>query len=138
MDLIFGLQEIETAAERFLSMVKDYKIFAFHGNLGAGKTSFIQAACSFLQVTDHVTSPTFAIIQTYHTLESKVIYHLDLYRVKNRQEAVEAGVEECLYSGNICFIEWPERIFDILPMETVQVFIELIDESRRRLIVKLP
>ncbi len=138
MDLTFGLHEIETAAKKFLVAVDDYKIFAFHGNMGTGKTSFIRAACTQLSVIDHVTSPTFAIIHTYHTFEGKVIYHLDLYRVKNRAEAVEAGVEDCLYSGDICFIEWPEKVFDILPLETVQVFVEIIDESRRKLVIKFP
>ena len=138
MELTFGLQEIETTAREFLTAVKDYKIFALHGNLGAGKTTFIRAVCNVLRVKDHVTSPTFNIIHTYQADNGKIIYHLDLYRVKDSAEAVNAGVEECLYSGELCFVEWPEKVFEILPLETVQVFLSVIDESHRKLEIKFP
>jgi tRNA threonylcarbamoyladenosine biosynthesis protein TsaE len=138
MELTFGLQEIETTAREFLGAVKDYKIFALHGNLGAGKTTFIRAVCNVLRVKDHVTSPTFNIIHTYNSDNGKIIYHLDLYRVKDSAEAVNAGVEECLYSGELCFVEWPEKVFEILPLETVQVFLAVIDESHRKLEIKFP
>lgn len=138
MELTFGLQEIETTARKFLAAINDHKIFAFHGNLGAGKTTFIRAICTVLRVKDHVSSPTFNIIHTYHCNDGKIIYHLDLYRVKDSAEAVSAGVEECLYSGELCFVEWPEKVFDILPPDTVQVFLEIIDKSQRRVDIKFP
>lgn len=138
MELTFGLHEIEPTAREFLAAVNEYKTFALHGNLGAGKTTFIRAVCSVLRVKDHVTSPTFNIIHTYHTDDGKLIFHLDLYRVKDSAEAVNAGVEECLYSGELCFVEWPEKVFDILPLETVQVFLSIIDESHRKLEIKFP
>src|SRR6476646_8872517 len=136
MELTFCLQEIETTAREFLAAANNYKTFALHGNLAAGKTTFIRAVCSVLRVKDHVTSPTFNIIHTYHADNGKIIYHLDLYRVKDSAEAINAGVEECLYSGELCFVEWPEKVFDILPLETVEVFLSVIDESHRKLEVK--
>ncbi|MEP6616930.1 MAG: tRNA (adenosine(37)-N6)-threonylcarbamoyltransferase complex ATPase subunit type 1 TsaE [Ginsengibacter sp.] len=138
MELTFGLDEIKNAATIFASVINGHKIFAFHGNLGSGKTTFITAVCDVLGVTDHVTSPTFSIIQTYQAVNGKIIYHLDLYRVKDHQEAVDAGVEDCLYSGELCFVEWPERVFGLFPADTVQVFIKVCDERNRHMTIKFP
>ena len=134
----FELNGIETAAKRFVEEMNDYKVFAFHGNLGAGKTTFIRAICLELGVTDHVTSPTFGIINNYQTNLGIIIYHIDLYRVKNITEAVEAGVEDCLYSGGTCFVEWPGKFFNLLPIDTVQVYLEITGEFQRRLEIKFP
>jgi tRNA threonylcarbamoyladenosine biosynthesis protein TsaE len=138
MEMEFELNGIETAAKRFLEAMKDYNVFAFHGNLGAGKTTFIRAICLELGVTDHVTSPTFGIINNYQTSRGIIIYHIDLYRVKNIAEAVDAGVEDCLYSGGICFVEWPGKFFNLLPIDTVQVYLEVTGEFQRRLEIKFP
>ena len=137
MELIFSLDEIEIAAKEFIDLLKDRAIVAFHGNLGAGKTTFIRAVCKQLDVKENVSSPTFSIINQYTTGNNKNIFHIDLYRVRDNEEAVNAGVEECIYSGDTCFIEWPERI-SILPAATVNVFIEPVSETERRLICKLP
>ncbi len=137
MELIFSLDEIEIAAKEFIDLLKDRAIVAFHGNLGAGKTTFIRAVCKQLDVKENVSSPTFSIINQYTTGNNKNIFHIDLYRVRDNEEAVNAGVEECIYSGDTCFIEWPERI-SILPAATVNVFIEPVCETERRLICKLP
>jgi len=138
MELTFELNAIGSAAKRFLTGMDENKIFAFHGNLGTGKTTFISAVCMELGVIDHVTSPTFGIINNYHTSEGKTIYHIDLYRVKNIGEAVDAGVEDCLYSGEVCFVEWPDKFFDLLPLETVHVYIVVTGEFERRLEIKFP
>jgi len=137
MESIYSLNEIENTAKQFITFLDGHKVVAFHGNLGAGKTTFIQAICNQQGVKENVSSPTFSIINQYTTVNNKTIFHIDLYRVKDNEEAVNAGVEESIYSGNICFIEWPERI-SILPGDTVNVFIEAVNETERKLMCKLP
>jgi tRNA threonylcarbamoyladenosine biosynthesis protein TsaE len=137
MESIYSLNEIENTAKQFIEFLGGHKIVAFHGNLGAGKTTFIQAVCKQLGVKENVSSPTFSIINQYITANSKTIFHIDLYRVKDNEEAIHAGVEECIYSGELCFIEWPERI-SFLPADTVNVFIELVSNTERKLMCKLP
>jgi tRNA threonylcarbamoyladenosine biosynthesis protein TsaE len=138
MELIFSLDEIKSAAKNFLNYINNKKVIAFHGNLGAGKTTFIKAVCKQLNVKENVSSPTFSIINQYNTEKNKSIFHIDLYRLKDNAEAINAGVEECIYSGDMCFIEWPEKIVEILPVNTVEVFIEPLSETKRKLICKLP
>jgi len=137
MELIYSLDDIETAAKEFIKFTNGYSVVAFHGNLGAGKTTFIKAVCNQLGVEEKVSSPTFSIINQYTTGKGSV-FHIDLYRIKDIEEAIDAGVEECIYSSEICFIEWPEKVFSILPDDTVNVFIEPIDNSKRKLLYKLP
>ena len=115
-----------------------YNFITIEGNIGAGKTTFIQAVCKQLGVKENVSSPTFSIINQYQTEKNKTIFHIDLYRVKDVEEAINAGVEECIYSGDICFIEWPEKAFSILPALTVNVFIDPVTETKRKLMCKLP
>lgn len=137
MESIYSLNEIESVAEKFIEFLNDKKVVAFHGDLGAGKTTFIQAVCKHLGVKEKVSSPTFSIINQYSTINNKTIFHIDLYRIKDNAEAINAGVEEIIYSGDMCFIEWPGRI-SFLPDETVNVFFEVISENERRLMCKLP
>ncbi len=137
MELIFSLEKIEIAAKKFIDLLKGRDVVAFHGNLGAGKTTFIKSVCKQLGVKENVSSPTFSIINQYTSANNKTIFHIDLYRVKDNDEAINAGVEECIYSGDTCFIEWPERV-SILPGDTVNVFIEPISETERKLTCKLP
>ena len=110
-------------------------MFAFHGNMGAGKTTFIHALCDVKGVKDVVGSPTFSIINeyVYKNGGDKKIFHIDLYRLKDEEEALQAGVEDCLYSDHISFVEWPERAPGIFPEDTVHVYIELIDSANRQL-----
>jgi tRNA threonylcarbamoyladenosine biosynthesis protein TsaE len=132
----FTLNEIEQVAVKFLNAVGSKKVFAFHGNMGAGKTTFIHALCEKIGVKDIVSSPTFSIINEYAFLENgiqKKIYHIDLYRLKDEEEAIRAGVEDCIYSDHLCFVEWPDKAPCLFPDETVHVSIELIGESTRRL-----
>ncbi len=137
MELIYSLSEIEIVAKDFIQFLDEHKVVAFHGNLGAGKTTFIQAVCRQLGVKENITSPTFSIINQYRTEKNKTIFHIDLYRVKDNEEAINAGVEECIYSGDTCFIEWPERI-SILPSDSVNLFIEPISDTERKLVCKFP
>ena len=137
MDSYFKLDEIEQAAQQFLEHTKGKKVFAFHGEMGAGKTTFITTVCKVLGVKDVVSSPTFSIINQYKTRDGKTIYHLDLYRLKDEEEAIMAGVEDCFYSGNYCFTEWPEKTPGLFPDDTVHCFLSLAGNDSRKLQIKL-
>jgi tRNA threonylcarbamoyladenosine biosynthesis protein TsaE len=137
MDSKFSLKEIDDAAAGFIQHVKRPSVVAFHGEMGAGKTTFINAVCRQLQVTDTVSSPTFAIINQYKIMAGNTLYHLDLYRIKNEEEAILAGVEDCLYSGEWCFVEWPEKIPSLLPSGTVHCYLAASGKSERKLQIKL-
>ena len=118
MEWTFTLTEIDQIARVFWDTFPNKKIYAFQGNMGAGKTSFIRALCSLKKVKETVGSPTFSIINEYSS-PSGIIYHLDLYRLKDEEEAIRAGVEDCLYSGEICLVEWPDRAPGIFPADTL-------------------
>ena len=136
MEVIFKLENIHEAAAEFLNYAGRGKVFAFHAEMGAGKTTFIHALCEALGVKDNISSPTFSIINQY-SAGDKTIYHMDLYRIKDENEAINAGVEDCLYSGNTCFVEWPEKAPEILPDSTIQVTITMIDTNTRKLNINL-
>lgn len=136
MELIFNIADISNAANWLLENLKAQKCVAFHGEMGAGKTTFITAICHHLGAEGDINSPTFSIINEYK-LPSRTIYHIDLYRLKNEQEAVLAGVEDCLYSGNYCFVEWPERAQGLLPKGTAQCYLSLINMDTRKLVLNL-
>ena len=134
MELSFSLNNIEETATTFWKVVDNTRVFAFHGNMGAGKTTFIHALCDVKGVKDVVGSPTFSIINEYIYADgSGKIFHIDLYRLKDEEEAIQAGVEDCLYSDHICLVEWPGKAPGIFPDDTVHVYIDIIDSSLRRL-----
>lgn len=136
MEQTFSLEKINGVAKDFWKEVGAKKVFAFHGQMGAGKTTFIHALCDAKNVKDVVGSPTFSIINEYeYDCEGtkKVLFHIDLYRLKDEEEAIRAGVEDALYSGNICLAEWPEKAAGIFPDDTVHVYIEAINSNERRL-----
>jgi len=128
---IESLEKIDEAAKSFVEKMGDQKIYAFNGNMGVGKTTYINAVCKMMGVTQIVNSPTFSIVNEYETTTGNIIYHFDCYRIQKIQEALDLGAEEYLYSGNYCFIEWSENIAPILPDYLVNVNItELEDGSR--------
>ena len=133
MEVIFSLQNINEAALKVVEQLGNNKVIALHGEMGAGKTTFTNSFCKALGVIDVVNSPTFSIINVYETKYDKTIYHLDLYRLKNEEEAINAGVEDCLYSGNICLVEWPDKLPTIFPEETLHINFELMDDTKRRI-----
>lgn len=129
----FTLENIDKAAAEFLKELGDRKIVAFYGSMGAGKTTFIKAICDVLGVTDTVNSPTFAIVNEYLAASGDSVYHFDFYRIKKIEEAYDFGYEDYFYSGDLCLIEWPELIEELLPEDTVRVKIEEVDEGERLL-----
>lgn len=137
MEVNFTLDNIDKAALKFLSATENFSVFAFSGEMGAGKTTFIHALCDALKVTDTISSPTFSIINQYTTSTGTIIYHIDLYRLKDEEEALQAGVEDCLYSGNTCFVEWPDKASGIFPDDTAYINIEATASNSRKLKINL-
>jgi tRNA threonylcarbamoyladenosine biosynthesis protein TsaE len=133
----FKLAEIENAAAELLNVMGGKKVIAFHGEMGAGKTTFIHEMCNVLAVKDIVGSPTFSIINEYRAGNGDIIFHLDLYRLKDEEEAIAAGVEDCLYSGNLCLVEWPEKAAGIFPGDTVHCYLKSISHNERNLQINL-
>ena len=130
--IIDDIESIGKAAKEFVAEMGDHTIFAFYGKMGSGKTTFIKAICEELGVEDVITSPTFAIVNEYHTSTTdEVIYHFDFYRIKKTEEVYDMGYEEYFYSGDLCFIEWPELIEDLLPEDAVRVNIQEIEGGKR-------
>ncbi len=141
MEFHVSYDGLDHFAAAFWKLVKDFKVFAFHGEMGAGKTTIIEALCKSKGVKEVMGSPTFSIINEYGYPDNdseKIIYHIDLYRLKDEQEIIQAGVEDCVYSGNICFIEWPEKAPHLLDNSAVHVFIELSNEQERLVKLLLP
>ncbi len=129
---IKNLDSIHEAARKFIASIGDNTVFAFYGNMGAGKTTFIKAICEELGVSDVINSPTFAIVNEYRSdTTAELIYHFDFYRIKDINEAVNIGAEDYFYSGALCFIEWPEKISGLLPADTMVVTIEEQEDGRR-------
>lgn len=124
---IENIEAINQTAKEFVDWLKNTpkKVFAFNGEMGAGKTTLIKAICEELGVTDNINSPTFSIVNEYHTNKGEVIFHFDCYRIEDIEEALNIGAEEYLYSGNYCFIEWAENIAPLLPDEIINVNIEV-------------
>ena len=129
---VSGLAELDQAALSVLDFAPGAKFFVFEGDMGAGKTTFIKSLCRALGINEVVSSPTFSIVNEYHA-QHKVIYHFDFYRIKSIQEAYDIGYEEYFYSGNICLIEWPEKIAELLPEEYIKVSISIISPTERLL-----
>lgn len=125
-----GLASLDDAAKRIMATAQDERIFIFEGEMGAGKTTLIKALASALGVNEIVTSPTFSIVNEYDA-DGQIIYHFDFYRIKNLQEAYDIGYEEYFYSGNICFIEWPEKIAPLLPEHYLKLEILVQNETDR-------
>ena len=133
--LTYNISEIKTIAEQLWNEFRHYKIWAFYAEMGRGKTTFIHALCDELQVKDTVGSPTFAIINEYSSAVAGTIFHMDWYRMKDETEAIQAGCEDCIESGNYCFIEWPEKFPALLPSATLHISIEMVTDNERKLVI---
>jgi tRNA threonylcarbamoyladenosine biosynthesis protein TsaE len=133
MEVNFKLNEIQEVAKKIVAITANHKVFAIHGEMGAGKTTFIHAFCETMGVTDNISSPTFSIINQYKGKDGRIIFHMDLYRLKDEQEAISSGVEDCLYSGSTCLVEWPEITPGIFPDDTLHLYITAIDSNTRKI-----
>ena len=130
---IQSLDEIDAAADKFLKATGNFQIFAFSGELGAGKTTFIQALCRGLGVTSEVNSPTFSLANEYFNTEGSSIFHFDLYRIEDPAELFDMGYEEYFYSGAHCFIEWPEKASHLIPEDALITEIVVAENGSREL-----
>ena len=130
---ISDLELIREAAREFIQHIGEHRVFAFYGEMGAGKTTFIKAICEELGVEDVITSPTFAIVNEY-TSSDGPIYHFDFYRIKKLEEVYDMGFEDYFYSGELCLIEWPELIEEVLPSDAVKVSIQEKEDGSRAIL----
>jgi len=136
MEITYAISQLKQSAEAFWKIAANTRVIAFHGNMGSGKTTFIHALCYVRSVEDVVGSPTFSIVNEYYFFENgteKKIFHIDLYRLRDELEAIQAGVEDCLNSDHICLVEWPEKIPSLLPGDSLHVHIETVNEDTRKL-----
>ena len=129
--LVRDIRELDLVAEEILESAGDIPVFLFYGSMGAGKTSLIKCITDKLGVKEKASSPTFSIANEY--LSDSPIYHLDLYRIDDLEEALQAGVEEYLFSGNVCLIEWPELIENMIGEERMEIRIEVLPDRSRKI-----
>ena len=127
-----SLEDLERVAEEAISSLDGRTVVAFCGAMGAGKTTLISAIMEYLGSTDSVTSPTFALVNQYNTRGGEAVYHFDFYRINRIEEVFDMGYEEYFYSGNLCLIEWPELIEDLLPEDAMVVRIEVLSPTKRK------
>ena len=129
---------LPSAAKKLLKAVGNYKILAFYGAMGSGKTTIIKHLCKTLEAVDVATSPTFTLVNEYKTKTGGSIYHSDFYRIKKIEEVFDFGVEEYFASSSYCFLEWPELIEDALPQDIVKIQISVEQDNQRTLRISLP
>ena len=129
-----SLATIDAVAKAILQTFETHRVYTLVGDLGAGKTTLTQAFCRCLQASDEVLSPTYTLINEYKTTSKGSIYHADLYRINSLEEAIDTGIEDYLFSGNYCFIEWPQLITSILPFKFVNLEIRNCTDGSRKII----
>ncbi|QSB25193.1 tRNA (adenosine(37)-N6)-threonylcarbamoyltransferase complex ATPase subunit type 1 TsaE [Flavobacterium sp. CLA17] len=132
MDIVFSLDQIKEVAAQILEQ-NPKKIILFNGEMGVGKTTLIKQLCKTLGVEDATSSPTFSLVNEYYTSDNQIVYHFDFYRLNKETEALDMGVDDYLYSGNWCFIEWSEKIGSLIPDEHSVITIELLADGKREL-----
>ena len=130
----FSLNEIDSVANRILEQNPE-KVILFKAEMGTGKTTLIKALCKALKVEDTISSPTFSLVNEYETANGQLVYHFDFYRLKTEEEALDFGVEDYLYSGNYCFLEWSEKIPNLIPDKHTTIEIRILENGNRELII---
>ncbi len=135
MDVIFNITEIDIIAKQLIAALGTRRVLALHGDMGVGKTTLSSALCKALGTSNAVSSPTFSIINEY-TAKPQNIYHIDLYRLKDEEEALQVGVEDCFYSGCYCLVEWPSLFPQLLPDDTAHIQLSLAPKGNRHLLLK--
>lgn len=134
MEIIFSLDELENVARKIIAQNPN-KVLLFNGEMGVGKTTLIKKLCSILGVEGATSSPTFSLVNEYQTSNNQIVYHFDCYRLKSETEALDMGIDEYLYSGNWCFIEWSEKIKNLIPEIHTIINIETLVNGNRKLII---
>lgn len=132
MEIVFTIDELESVAQQIIAQ-QPARVILFHGEMGVGKTTLIKQLCKTLGVTEATSSPTFSLVNEYETATNQIVYHFDFYRLKNEMEALDMGADDYFYSGNWCFIEWAEKIPNLIPEEHAIITIELVDNGKRHL-----
>lgn len=132
MEIQFSLDEINQVAQKIIAQ-NPPKIILFDGEMGVGKTTLIKMLCKILGVEEATSSPTFSLVNEYQTANNQIVYHFDFYRLKTEMEALDMGIDEYLYSGNWCFIEWSEKIPNLIPAEHVVIKIKTLPNGNRQL-----
>lgn len=132
MEIVFTIDELESVAQQIIAQ-QPARVILFHGEMGVGKTTLIKQLCKTLGVTEATSSPTFSLVNEYETITNQIVYHFDFYRLKNEMEALDMGADDYFYSGNWCFIEWAEKIPNLIPEEHAIITIELVDDGKRHL-----
>jgi|TARA_Y100000816_G_C26093358_1_gene578118 tRNA threonylcarbamoyladenosine biosynthesis protein TsaE len=132
MELIYSLTEINYISKKISKQLNN-QIVLFKGPMGSGKTTLIKSICKYLNFNDNISSPTFSLVNTYENSTNNIIYHFDLFRIKNLEEALDIGIEEYLDSGNKCFIEWPEKINELLDFKCTTIEMSVVDDNKRRI-----
>lgn len=132
----YSLNEIEKVAKELLSIPQLKKVITFNAEMGAGKTTLIKALVKELGVLDNSSSPTFSLVNEYQTENGETVYHFDLYRLNSEEEAYDMGIDEYFYSGNWCFIEWPEKTPNLIPIDHAAIAIKELSNGKRELILK--
>jgi tRNA threonylcarbamoyladenosine biosynthesis protein TsaE len=133
LEVTYDLNNIQQAAGKLLRTAGNENVWAFYGSMGAGKTTLIRALGKKLGIVDQMNSPTFALVNEYADLHGNPVYHFDCYRINNEEEALDAGITEYFYSGNLCLVEWPEKIANLLPDSFLQVQLEILTPDTRKL-----
>lgn len=134
ISLNYSIEELDSiVSEEIIPKIKT-NILCLEGKMGSGKTTFIKSICKNLSVIDNITSPTFSLINEYQTLSGNIIYHFDLYRIKNKEEVFNLGIEDYFYSSNLCLIEWASKIEELIPEIKHKIKLDYIDSKHRKLI----
>lgn len=131
-----SISDLKLIAQKIIENYKNDRIFILEGKMGAGKTTLTKYICEILGANDNVCSPTFAIVNQYYSEKAGDIYHFDFYRINKEQEAFDIGFEEYLYSGNYCFIEWAEKVINLLPLHYITISIKEIQDQKREISIK--
>jgi len=135
MDQNYSIADLPEIAKKIITSTK-HKTLLFYGEMGVGKTTLIKAICRALKVNDTISSPTFSLVNEYHTIHSDKVFHFDFYRITEENEALDMGVEDYFYNNNWCLLEWPENIENLLPLDAVKIQLSILKNGKRNIQIK--
>ncbi len=135
MNKNYSIDDLNVVAKEILSTTKN-KFLLFYGDMGAGKTTLIKQLCKELGIEDVAHSPTFSLVNEYHTTKNEIVYHFDFYRIEDENEAYDIGIEDYFYSDAWCFIEWPQNIENLLPLESTEIHLSVLENGQRNIQLK--